>query len=80
MFAFAPGGGPFWPAGEVEVDGGGAVDVHGPPAAALGPSELLGVERTTWLGTLAATRPGEPEQIPLADACGRYVDWYETGK
>jgi hypothetical protein len=78
MFAFAPGEGPFWPAGEVE--GGDEVTFTVRQQPRTGLQRLLGVERTTWLGTLAATRPGEPEQVPLADACGRYVDWYETGK
>ena len=80
MFAFAPGGGPFWPAGELEVDGGDPVTFTVRQQPRSGLQKLLGVERMTWLGTLAATRPGRPEQIPLADACGRYVDWYEAGK
>jgi hypothetical protein len=33
--------------------------------------------RLVQLGTLAATRVDEPGRlVPLADACGRYVDWY----
>jgi hypothetical protein len=39
----------------------------------------LAVERTAQLGTLVATRAGERGRIvPLARACGRYVDWYTT--
>ena len=90
MFAFAPGGGPFWPAGRVElpsIEDYGIrrrksehatlqISVRQEPLSRL--QELLAVERTAWLGTLAATRPGEPETIALADACGRYVDWFET--
>ncbi len=33
--------------------------------------------RVARLGMLAATRVDEPGRVvPLADACGRYVDWY----
>ena len=39
----------------------------------------LAVERTAQLGTLVATRAGERGRtVPLARACGRYVDWYTT--
>jgi hypothetical protein len=35
--------------------------------------------RTAQLGTLAATRVDVPGRVvPLAEACGRYVDWYRT--
>jgi hypothetical protein len=78
-FAFAPGAGPFWPAGSVEVPKSGEVEL----SLAQDPLETyqrhLGVEHATWLGQVAATRPGGGEEVPLADACGRYVDWYSTG-
>jgi hypothetical protein len=76
MYAFAPGQGPFWPAGVIEARGHGPIriTVHQQELSAL--QRLLGVERTTWLGTLAATRPGEPREAPLSEACGRYVDWF----
>jgi hypothetical protein len=33
--------------------------------------------RTAQLGALVATRVDEQGRlVPLADACGRYVDWY----
>ena len=76
MFAFAPGRGPFWPAGEVSVEGGGPITISASQKPLSGLQELLGVERGTWLGELAATRPGGGEEVPLADACGRYVDWF----
>ncbi len=40
----------------------------------------MGAPRKVWLGELAATRldplADEPQDIPLADACGRYLDRY----
>lgn len=76
MFAFAPGLGPYWPAGEVEIEGSGearfAVRAKRAPWAA----RLLDAERFSWVGAIAATRPGESRATPLAGACGRYVDWY----
>jgi hypothetical protein len=78
MFAFAPGEGPFWPAGSIEDADGEplAISVRQQPLSGL--QELFGVERTTWLGTLAATRSGPPAEVPLAEACGQYVDWFAT--
>jgi hypothetical protein len=94
MFAFAPGEGPFWPAGSVEVDETGPVELTVRQQELSWLQRLAGVERTTWLGAIAASRPLEPEhpvpeeaeeppqgaarQIPLEDACGRYVDWFRS--
>jgi hypothetical protein len=78
MFAFAPGEGPFWPAGSIaDADAERLTfSVRQQPLSGL--QDLLAVERTTWLGTLAATRPDPPAEVPLAEACGRYVDWFAT--
>ena len=38
----------------------------------------MALDRYEWLGELAATRPADPRQVPLADACGAYVDHFET--
>jgi hypothetical protein len=80
MFAFAPGRGPFWPAGEINVKGDEPLEVTVRQQPLSGLQKLLGVERNTWLGELAATRPGGGEQIPLSQACGRYVDWFTVEK
>ena len=80
MFAFAPGRGPFWPAGEIDVKEGEPVEITVRQQPLSGLQELLGVERDTWVGELAATRPGGGEEIPLSDACGRYVDWFSLEK
>ncbi len=78
MFAFAPGEGPFWPAGTIDVSGDGPVTltVRQQPLSTF--QRLVGVERTTWMGAIAATRPDDAQKVPLADACGRYVDWFVT--
>lgn len=38
---------------------------------------LAGRPRPARLGTVAFTREGPPEIVPLDEACGRYVDWFE---
>jgi hypothetical protein len=43
----------------------------------VAPRRRLETLRTAQLGTLAATRVDEHGRVvPLAEACGRYVDWY----
>jgi hypothetical protein len=41
-----------------------------------GVADALGAERRAWLGEIAATRNAAQSEIPLADACGRYLDRY----
>ena len=83
------GAAPFWPAGTIDAPGGDPVritaSVERPPLA----GRLLGAHSVAHLGTIAATRPGDPlvgrdrEPVPasrpgvLSPAnCGDYVDWY----
>jgi hypothetical protein len=69
----------FWPAGQIRVPEDARttrMTVHA--AAPNGLQDALGVRRQVWLGELAATRPADPRQVPLADACGAYVDHFET--
>jgi hypothetical protein len=70
------GRGAFWPAGELDVDGDlpGEVEVEVRAPEPSGLQRLLGVERRVWLGTLTFTEAGDPAEVPLAQACGRYVD------
>jgi hypothetical protein len=77
MYLTHKGEGAFWPAGEVRVRGRGPVRVTVDAARPTDLQRHLGVQRRVWLGTLAATRPGK-KRVPLADACGRYVDHYIT--
>jgi hypothetical protein len=78
MFGFAPGRGQFWPAGRVEVGDTGLVRVTASQAELPWLARVLGVERRTWLGAIAATPSGSAREVPFADACGRYVDRYRV--
>jgi hypothetical protein len=51
------------------------VDVGDPPLV----GRLLRTESKAYLAALAATRSDPArETIPVRQACGRYVDWYEV--
>jgi hypothetical protein len=51
------------------------VDVGDPPLV----GRLLHTESKAYLAGVAGTRTDPPrETIPLSQACGRYVDWYEV--
>jgi hypothetical protein len=92
MYAFALGEGPFWPVGSIDVTAAEPVQITVRQQELSSLQRLLGVERTTWLGAIAASQTleraepvstdaeevpqGEAERIPLAKACGRYVDWF----
>jgi hypothetical protein len=94
MYAFAPGEGPYWPLGPIEAEASEPVRITVRQRELSALQRFLGVERTTWLGTIAASRPlepvrpvseeaeespqGEAELIRLARACGRYVDWFHS--
>jgi hypothetical protein len=78
--------GPHWPVETIELEGPQRVSFEiepqqrpllrrliGGPAAARTAAEAQ-------LGVLAATRVGGNVQtVPLSEACGRFVDWYEPG-
>lgn len=73
---------PYYPVGEIEVPGaaGGAkVPVTFEATAGEPPliGRLLGTETRAYLGRIAATPVGERERVPLAEVCGRYLDFYE---
>jgi hypothetical protein len=76
MYGFAPGEGQFWPAGSIDVERPTTARLTITQEELPWPARVLGVERRTWLGTLALTRPGRAHELPFADACGRYVDRY----
>ena len=62
----------FASAGTIDWDGG-PLTIRASPA----PRSRLGTTRLVRLGTPVATRVDEPGRVvPLARACGRYVDWY----
>jgi hypothetical protein len=70
---------PYYPVGSLDVKKAGTVivnvDVGDPPLV----GRLLRTESKAYLAGLAATRTDPArETIPLSQACGRYVDWYEV--
>jgi hypothetical protein len=68
--------GQFWPAGEI-VSRGGRLEFT---IAAAEPStlqRLSGYDGTAYLGNLVAVPVGARQILPLAAACGRWIDWYE---
>jgi hypothetical protein len=70
---------PYYPVGSFDVQQAGTVivnvDVGDPPLV----GRLLRTESKAYLAGLAATRSDPArETIPLRQACGRYVDWYEV--
>ena len=70
---------PYYPVGTLEVKRPGEVvfdvSVDDPPLV----GRLLHTESKAYLSGLAATRADPPRQtVPLHQACGRYVDWYEV--
>jgi hypothetical protein len=67
--------GAFWSAGILDATRGGPVTVTVSAKKPTRFQRALGVRRQVWLGPLAATRPGST-QVPLADACGRFVDHF----
>jgi hypothetical protein len=78
MYLTHQGQGAFWPAGDLTAAHGGALTVTVSAARPTALQRRLGVDRRVWLGTLAATRPGA-SQVPLSQACGRYVDHFVLG-
>jgi hypothetical protein len=70
---------PYYPVGTIDVSREGDVlfdvSVDDPPLA----GRVLGTESKAYLGGLAATLADPARQrVPLNQACGRYVDWYEV--
>jgi hypothetical protein len=70
---------PYYPVGTLEVSRPGEVvfrvSVDDPPPV----GRILGTESKAYLAGLAATRAVPARQAaPLAQACDRYVDWYEV--
>ncbi|MGH2821062.1 MAG: hypothetical protein ACRDJ5_10465, partial [Actinomycetota bacterium] len=79
--------GPYWPVGTIEMRHAGQVSVTVQPERrpllrqALGGPELVRTGPQSVVGVLAATRAGEDrEAVPLSQACGRLVDWFELDR
>lgn len=79
--------GPYWPVGTIEMRNAGQVSVTVQPARrpllrrALGGPELVRTGPQSLVGVLAATRAEDDrEAVPLSQACGRLVDWFELDR
>ncbi len=73
------GRGAFWPAGDVTTVGGPIeIEISAEEPSAL--QRALGVERTTWLGTVALTSREAPTEVNLANNCEFYVDHFEIDR
>ena len=69
--------GQFWPAGTVTSDGHRVrFTVTAPEASTL--QELSGYSGSAQLGELVAVLAGSQRTVPLAAACGQWIDWYES--
>ncbi len=69
--------GQFWPAGEI-VSHGGAVHFTISAAAPTTLQRLSGYAGKADVGGLAAVRARPHRIVPLARACGHWLDWYEA--
>jgi hypothetical protein len=66
--------GPFFRVGEVDSDG----TPQPLTVRADDPSPLASLNHVAQPGVLVAQRVGSARDVPLSEACGRYVDWYRT--
>jgi hypothetical protein len=69
--------GQFWPAGSVESDGG-RVEIVVEAEQATEIQQLVGYDGRAALGEIVAVRHAPHRIVPLAQACGRWLDWYES--
>jgi hypothetical protein len=68
--------GQFWPAGKFESNGG-KVEFTVTAASADWLQSLTGYDAKAYIGELVATRAEPHRTVPLAKACGGWIDWYE---
>jgi hypothetical protein len=68
--------GQFWPAGKFESEGGKVeFTVNAAPADWI--QSLTGYDGKAYVGELVATRAEPRHTVPLNQACGGWIDWYE---
>jgi hypothetical protein len=79
--------GPYWPVGTIDMRHAGPVAVTVQPERrpllrrVLGGPEFVRTGPQSVVGVLVATRAGEDrEAVPLSQACGRLVDWFELDR
>ncbi len=69
--------GQFWPAGEL-VSEGGPIEVAISSEEASAIQRLSGYEARGSLGELVAVRDEPHRIVPLREACGHWLDWFES--
>jgi hypothetical protein len=68
--------GQFWPAGKFHSDGGKVeFTIDAAPADWL--QSLTGWDAKAYIGEIVATKAEPHREVPLAQACGGWIDWYE---
>ncbi|MFT3866305.1 MAG: hypothetical protein QM729_18755 [Solirubrobacterales bacterium] len=69
--------GQFWPAGKFQSPGGKVeFTIHAAPADWL--QSLTGWDATAYVGEIVATKAEPHRTVPLSQACGEWIDWYES--
>lgn len=71
--------GQFWPAGKFESKGG-KVEFTIDAAPADWMQSLTGYDGTAYIGELVATKAEPHKTVPLSQACGSWIDWYESAQ
>jgi hypothetical protein len=71
--------GQFWPAGKFH-SGGGKVPFTIQAADADWLQSLTGWEGKAYVGEIVATKAEPRREVPLAEACGGWIDWYESSQ
>jgi hypothetical protein len=71
---------PYFPAGRVRSDGRHPIRVRVEVREGNLLRRLVGGERPAHLRRLAASPTGGIAVVPIARACGRYVDWYRPAR
>jgi hypothetical protein len=69
--------GQYWPAGEIESDGG-PVRFTISAAEATAIQSFTGYDGKAAVGELVAVREGPHRIVPLSQACGAWLDWYQS--
>src|SRR6185312_7527082 len=71
--------GQFWPAGKLESKGGEVeFTIHAADADWM--QSLTGYDGKAYVGELVATKAEPRKTVPLAQACGGWIDWYESAQ
>jgi hypothetical protein len=69
--------GQFWPAGKFQSPGGKVeFTIKAAPADWL--QSLVGWEGKAYIGEIVATKAEPHREVPLSQACGEWIDWYQS--